>query len=164
VLPDPVRRLGPVYHKLDQLVDVQYGKCGLLQRCHARLHDVHDRRGDAPVHQEWQPPLGQPRYNERASWRLSTTLDPLRRPGDRLGPILTGEVVFYFLKDGTAPMSPAPTSRTLTVGKKVVTLKSDGDGLVSPIGPRILPIGAILDGVLSLELDVKALSVPLGLR
>jgi hypothetical protein len=77
---------------------------------------------------------------------------------------LTGEVAFYFLKDGTAPMSPAPTSGTLTVGKKVVTLKSDGDGLVTPIGPRILPKGSTLDGVLSFELGGKTLSVPLGIR
>jgi hypothetical protein len=78
---------------------------------------------------------------------------------------LTGEVAFYFLKDGKAPMSPAPTSGTLTVGKRVVTLKSDGDGLVTPTGPRILPKGSILDGVLSVELDHgKTLSVPLGLR
>ncbi len=42
---------------------------------------------------------------------------------------MTGEVSFYFLKeDGSTPVSPAPTSGTLTVGKKKVTLQSGGRG------------------------------------
>ena len=76
----------------------------------------------------------------------------------------SGEVAFYFLQAGNTPMSPGPTSGTLTVGKKVVTLKCEGDALVTPEGPSLFPKGAALDGVLSFELDGKPLSVPLGLR
>jgi hypothetical protein len=47
----------------------------------------------------------------------------------------SGEATFYFLKDMTVPYSPAPSSGTLTVGKKKVTLKSEGDALVTPSGP-----------------------------
>ena len=77
---------------------------------------------------------------------------------------INGELAFYFLNAGNTPMSPAPTSGTLTVGKKAVTLKAEGDGLVTPAGPRILPKGGGLDGVLAVELDGKKLNIPLGVR
>ena len=41
----------------------------------------------------------------------------------------SGEATFYFLKDMDQPYSPAPTSGTLTVGKKKVTLKSEETAL-----------------------------------
>jgi hypothetical protein len=77
---------------------------------------------------------------------------------------VTGEVSFYFLKDLTTPFSPSPSTGTLTVGKKVVTLKSEGDGLVTPPGPRLMPKGAALDGTLSVDLDGKTVTIPLGVR
>jgi hypothetical protein len=77
---------------------------------------------------------------------------------------LTGEVSFYFLKDdGTAPFSPAPSSGTLTVGKKKITLQVQGDALATPNGPPLFPKGGV-DGELSVELDGKSVTVPLGVR
>jgi hypothetical protein len=77
---------------------------------------------------------------------------------------LTGEVSFYFLKeDGTTPFTPAPTSGTLTVGKKKVALQIEGDGLATPSGAPLFPKGGV-DGVLSVELDGKPVTIPLGVR
>jgi hypothetical protein len=77
---------------------------------------------------------------------------------------LTGEVTFYFLKeDGTTPISPAPSTGTLEVGKKTITLKPDGDALATPNGPPLFPKGG-LDGILSVDLDGKPVKVPLGVR
>ena len=77
---------------------------------------------------------------------------------------MTGEVTFYLLKeDGTTPMSPAPSAGTLTVGKKKIKLEVSGDGLASPNGPPIFPKGG-LDGELSVDLDGKPVSIPLGVR
>jgi hypothetical protein len=76
-----------------------------------------------------------------------------------------GEVSFYFLKeDGTTPVSPAPTSGTLTVGKMTITLKPQGDGLATPSGPPLFPKGEGVDGMLSVELDGKPMNIPLGVR
>jgi len=75
----------------------------------------------------------------------------------------TGEARFYFLKDMTVPYSPAPSSGTLTVGKKKVTLKSEGDALVTPTGPPLFAKGDV-DGTLSVELDGKPINIPLGIR
>jgi hypothetical protein len=76
---------------------------------------------------------------------------------------LTGEVSFYFLKDPSTPYSPAPTAGTLTVGNKKIALQSEGDALVTPGGPPLFAKGG-LDGTLSVELDGKTTSVPLGVR
>jgi hypothetical protein len=75
----------------------------------------------------------------------------------------SGEATFYFLKDMTNPYSPAPSSGTLTVGKKKVTLKSEGDALVTPTGPPLFAKGDV-DGTLSVELDGKPINIPLGVR
>ncbi len=77
---------------------------------------------------------------------------------------MTGEVSFYFLKeDGSTPFSPAPTSGSLTVGKNKVALQSEGEGLATPSGAPLFPTGA-LDGILSVELDGKPVTIPLGVR
>ena len=48
---------------------------------------------------------------------------------------ISAEISFYFLRDdGTTPYSPSPGAGTLTVGKKKVDLKAEGDGLVTPNG------------------------------
>jgi hypothetical protein len=75
----------------------------------------------------------------------------------------SSEATFYFLKDMTDPYSPAPSSGTLTIGKKKVTLKNEGDALVTPSGPPLFAKGDV-DGVLSVELDGKPISIPLGVR
>jgi hypothetical protein len=76
---------------------------------------------------------------------------------------MTDEVSFYFLQeDGQTPVSPAPTSGSLEVGKKKVDLKPEGDALVTPPGPALFANG--LDGVLSVDLDGKPVKVPLGMR
>ena len=61
------------------------------------------------------------------------------------------------------PVSPAPSSGTLTVGKKKVTLKSEGDALVTPTGPPLFAKSDV-DGILSVDLDGKPISIPLGVR
>jgi len=76
----------------------------------------------------------------------------------------TGEATFYFLKDTTVPYSPAPSSGTLTVGDKKVTLKSEGDALVTPTGPPLFFAKGDVDGTLSVELDGKPINIPLGIR
>ena len=75
----------------------------------------------------------------------------------------SGKVAFYFLKDMTTPFSPAPSTGTLTIGKKKVTLNAEGDGLVTPSGPSVFG-KADLDGVLSVELEGKSVNIPLGVR
>ncbi len=80
------------------------------------------------------------------------------------GSPLTGELTFYFLKeDGTTPISPSPSTGTLEVGNKSITLKPDGDALATPNGPPLFPKGG-LDGILSVDLDGKPVKVPLGVR
>jgi hypothetical protein len=78
------------------------------------------------------------------------------------GPV-TAEVSFYFLKDPSTPYSPAPTSGTLIIGNKKVALKVQGDALVTPDGPALFPKGGV-DGSVSVELDGKAVNIPLGVR
>jgi len=75
----------------------------------------------------------------------------------------SGEATFYFFKDKTDLYSPAPSSGTLTIGKKKVTLKSEGDALVTPTCPPLFAKGG-LDGTLSVELDGKPINIPLGIR
>jgi hypothetical protein len=76
-----------------------------------------------------------------------------------------GEVTFYFLQeDARTPMSPAPTGGTLTVGKKTITLKPQGDGLATPSGPPLFARSEGVDGMLSVELDGKPVEIPLGVR
>ncbi len=75
----------------------------------------------------------------------------------------SGEATFYFLKDMTDPYSPPPSSGTLTVGKKKVTLQSEGDALVTPTGPPLFATGDV-DGMLSVELEGKPINIPLGIR
>lgn len=74
---------------------------------------------------------------------------------------VTSEVAFYFLKDMSTPYSPAPSSGTLTIGKKKVTLSAEGEAMVTPNGPPLFPKGDP-DGTLSVELDGKTVNVPLG--
>lgn len=77
---------------------------------------------------------------------------------------VSGEMKFYFFKDEFTPFTPAPTTATLTCGKnKTVTLKPDGDALVTPDGPPLFD-GGEPDGTLSVQLGGKNLSVPLGVR
>jgi hypothetical protein len=76
---------------------------------------------------------------------------------------VTAELSFYFMKDASTPISPAPSSGTLTVGDKKFQLKAEGDGLVTPTGPPIFPKGGV-DGTLSALVDGKTLNVPLGVR
>jgi hypothetical protein len=78
---------------------------------------------------------------------------------------MTGEVSFYFLKeDGTTPVSPAPAAGTLEVGRKKVALKPEGDALVTPSGPPLFAKIGGVDGTLSVELDGKPVTIPLGVR
>ncbi len=79
------------------------------------------------------------------------------------GKSMSGEVSFYFLKDGATPLSGAPTAGTLTVGKKAVELKSSGDALITPDGPPLFPKGGV-DGTLTVQLDGKSTVIPLGMR
>ena len=76
---------------------------------------------------------------------------------------LDKELSFYFLKDMTTPLAPAPTTGTLAVGKKTVALKADGDALVTPLGPPIFPQGD-LEGTLSVDLDGGSKTIPLRIR
>jgi len=77
---------------------------------------------------------------------------------------ISGEASFFFLTDKNDPYSPAPSSGSLTVGKKKVTLKSEGDALVTPTGPPLFARGGDVDGTLSVELDGKPINIPLGVR
>jgi hypothetical protein len=77
---------------------------------------------------------------------------------------MTGEVSFYFLKDDMTPVSPAPTTGSLEVGKQKVALKPEGDSLVTPNGPPLFAKSAGVDGVLSVELAGKSVNLPLGVR
>ncbi len=77
---------------------------------------------------------------------------------------VSAEISFYFLRDDGATLySPSPSAGTLTVGKKMVDLKVEGDGLITPNGPPLFPKSGI-DGMLRVELDGKPINVPLGLR
>ena len=80
------------------------------------------------------------------------------------GTSVADEVTFYFLKSMTKPITPAPTAGTLTVGKgKVLTLVAKDGGLATPAGPSLLAGGEI-EGTLSVEIDGKKLSIPMGVR
>ena len=86
-----------------------------------------------------------------------------KKPASATTP-LTGEVTFYLLKeDGTTPITPAPRSGTLTVGKQKITLTVEGDALTTPNGPPIFPKGD-LDGVLTVDLNGAPITVPLAVR
>jgi hypothetical protein len=77
---------------------------------------------------------------------------------------VSAEISFYFLRDdGATPYSPSPAAGTLTVGKKKVDLKAEGDGLVTPTGLPLFP-KSVVDGLLSVNLDGKSIDIPLGLR
>ncbi len=77
---------------------------------------------------------------------------------------ISAEISFYFLRnDGTTPYSPSPAAGTLTVGKKKVDLKAEGDGLVTPTGLPLFPKSGV-DGMLSVDLDGKSINIHLGLR
>jgi hypothetical protein len=78
---------------------------------------------------------------------------------------IAGEVTFYFLKDdGTSPVSPAPSTGTLAVGKQKITLKPEGDGLATPSGKPLFAKSGGVDGELSVDLDGKSVTIPLGVR
>jgi hypothetical protein len=77
---------------------------------------------------------------------------------------ISAEISFYFLRnDGTTPYSPSPAAGTLTVGKRKVDLKAEGDGLVTPTGLPLFPKSGV-DGMLRINLDGKSINIPLGLR
>jgi hypothetical protein len=77
---------------------------------------------------------------------------------------ISAEISFYFLKDDGATLySPSPSAGTLTVGKKKVDLKAEGEGLVTPKGPPLFPESGI-DGMLRVDLDGKSINIQLGLR
>jgi hypothetical protein len=73
------------------------------------------------------------------------------------------EASFYFLKDMTTPLATAPTAGTLTIGKKKIELKADGDALITPSAPPIFPPGG-LDGVLTVEIGGKSRNIALEVR
>lgn len=78
---------------------------------------------------------------------------------------VSGEASFYFLgADGKTPISPAPTSGTLEVGRKTIVLKPEGEALVTPGGPPLFPRTGGVDGLLKVELDGKPVTIPLGVR
>jgi hypothetical protein len=90
-------------------------------------------------------------------------VEVVKKQGSSAKAPMAGEVSFYFLKDTSTPISPAPTAGTLTVGKRVIALKSEGDSLVTPEGPPLFPKGDV-DGTLSVELSGKPVNVPMGVR
>ena len=90
-------------------------------------------------------------------------VEVVKKPSSSATTPMTGEVSFYFLKDASTPISPAPSAGTLTVGKKKVTLKPEGDALVTPEGPPLFPKGDV-DGTLTVELDGKPVNIPMGVR
>ncbi len=74
------------------------------------------------------------------------------------------EVAFYFFKDAKTPFSPGPTFGTLSVSDKFkVTLKAEGDGLVTPSAPPVFKDGEP-KGNLFVELEGKKVLIPLGVR
>jgi hypothetical protein len=77
---------------------------------------------------------------------------------------VTAEASFYFFKSAYTAYSPSPSTGTLTPanGKKV-ELKAEGDALVTPPGPPLFKQGAV-DGTLTIELDGKTRTIPLGVR
>src|SRR5947209_2750025 len=68
-------------------------------------------------------------------------VEVVKKPSSSAKTPMTGEVCFYFLKDASTPLLPTPSAGTLTVGKKKVALKSEGDALVTPEGPPLFPKG-----------------------
>ena len=90
-------------------------------------------------------------------------VEVVKKPSSSATTPMAGEVSFYFLKDASTPISPAPSSGTLTVGKKKVALKREGDALVTPEGPPLFPKGDV-DGTLAVELDGKPVNIPTGIR
>ena len=77
---------------------------------------------------------------------------------------MTGEVSFYFLKeDGTTPSTPAPSSGTLTVRQEDGLPPTRGGWTGHPERPPSFPRGGV-DGQLSVELDGKSVTIPLGVR
>jgi hypothetical protein len=90
-------------------------------------------------------------------------VEVVRKEGASGSAPVTAEVSFYFFKDAGTPYTPAPSAGTLTVGKKTVALKPEGDALVTPIAPPLFPKGQ-LDGDLTIELDGKPTTIPLGVR
>ncbi|MHB1560043.1 MAG: hypothetical protein ACYC61_21535 [Isosphaeraceae bacterium] len=78
---------------------------------------------------------------------------------------VSGEASFYFLgADGKTPISPAPTSGTLEVGRKTIALKPEGEALVTPSGPPLFARTGGVDGLLKVELDGKPVTIRLGVR
>jgi hypothetical protein len=91
-------------------------------------------------------------------------IEVVRRPSEAGKGVLSSEISFYFYEDAYTPYSPAPTSGTLTVNKnKKIALKAEADALVSPTGPPLFS-GGDFDGSLTVELDGKVKTIPLGIR
>jgi hypothetical protein len=94
-------------------------------------------------------------------------LEVVKKEGASRSDSMTSEVSFYFFKSAFRPYSPAPTAGTLEVGqnKKLVkvALKAEGDALVTPPGPALFR-GGDVDGSLTVELDGKPTTIPLGVR
>jgi hypothetical protein len=89
-------------------------------------------------------------------------VEVVKQPASGTAPI-TGEITFYVLKDMTEPYSPAPSSGTLTAGKRKVSRKTEGDALVTPEGPPLFT-KIDVDGILTVDLGGKPVQIPLGVR
>jgi len=85
-----------------------------------------------------------------------------KKPTSSKGP-LDKELSFYFLKDMTTPLAPSPSSGTLTIGKKSVELRADGEALVTPPGPPLFYQGD-LGGILKVDIAGTSKDVPLRVR
>jgi hypothetical protein len=91
-------------------------------------------------------------------------VEVVTKPAPKGTASVTSELALYFYKDAFTPYSPAPNTGTLTLGPaKKVTLNADGGGLVTPPGPPLFANGEV-DGSVTVDLDGKAQTIPLGLR
>ena len=107
----------------------------------------------------------------------TSTIDPPPPHGGTLQPIPgnlgfvevvsgngTGaEAMFYFLDDNNAPITGAPTSGTLTVGKKDIPLTAEGGGLAAPAGSTLFK-GGPPQGDLKVEIGGTPVVIGLGIR
>jgi hypothetical protein len=77
---------------------------------------------------------------------------------------VTSEVSFYLFKSAYTPFSPSPSSGTLTLTNNAkIELKAEGEALVTPPGPPIFQ-NSDVDGTLTVQLDGKTRTIPLGVR
>jgi hypothetical protein len=77
---------------------------------------------------------------------------------------MISEVSFYFFADAWTPYEPAPESGVLVLSdERTISLKADGDALVTPPGPPLFADGDV-DGVLRVTIDGETRQIPLGVR